>query len=156
MQNRTKSLCKIDLKMYFKVTTFVLIISITSCLAFSGGSGSGACVTMMPNHGSLPQGTVPPVSIRISQSNVPQGRTMTLAIEGIDIFVFRGFLIQARSFAENPRVLGSFHITPQMRILDCDTHPQNSVATHVNSAFKGSVDFIWEAPLDYLGMINFQ
>jgi hypothetical protein len=111
----------------------------------------------MPSHGSsLPQDTVPSVLIRLSQSNVPQGRTMTLTIEAIESFVFRGFLIQARSFGENPRVLGSFHITPQMRILNCETHPPNSVATHVSSAVKGRVDFIWEAPLDYLGMINFQ
>lgn len=139
----------------------VLLLAITLinyCNAFPAGAGTTACESMIPSHQqNVAQTSEIPVTITVSTSNVPQGQYMTLAIESvIPGFEFSGFIIQARALSTELQVVGQFSVTEGMRILNCVTLPANSVATHTSSNLKSRIEFHWQAPVDYLGIINFR
>lgn len=143
--------------MWLKVI-FVAIFSVEYALSFSTGAGTTACGTLMPSHGGiLPQQTLPPVTITRSAENVQQGQTLTLTITSNDAnFSFRGFIVQARTLANEPEVVGRFIITDGMRAVNCQTLPATSVATHTSNNDKTSVTLQWQAYTNSLGLINFQ
>lgn len=110
------------------------------------GAHPAACLTMTPLHGqNIPQNTQPPVTLSLSDQIILQGQTVTLTIEGIDGFQFRGFLVQARTLA--PAIIGTFLNTDGTRALACPTLAENTVVTHVNSQLKSSVQLVWQAPI---------
>jgi hypothetical protein len=85
---------------------------------------------------------------------------MTIAIEANEGFSFRGFMVQARTLENDPQIVGEFQFIAGTRSLVCPAFPQNSVATHTNSAEKTRVELTWRAPANLLTpgttLINFQ
>lgn len=138
---------------------FVVILCIKCTLGFSTGAGSQACLSMTPNHqGNVPQLSASPVTILLSTNNVLQGQTVSVTIQGLrNDYAFRGFMIQARaSNSADVQVVGSFRGTEGIGVVNCLTFPPNSVATHSNNELKTSITLFWDAPINFVGLLNFQ
>lgn len=139
------------------------VLGLALCLMLSEshptGAGGGACTTLLPNHqGNLTQTTPAPISIVLLNSDIQQGQLLQVTFEGHEEFLFRGFIIQARTTEAVPRVVGIFLPAEGARAMNCANAgwPENSVWTHTNREQKESFELTWEAPHDYVGIINFQ
>lgn len=146
--------------MNLKIVILCIVLKLqlsSKVTAFSSGAGSSACETLTPQHGSNePQITEAPFVFNLSTQNVGQGETMTISIEAENSFGFRGFMIQARTLTEAPEVIGQFEFIEGSRSVSCADLPPNSVATHSSSALKIKLQLTWQAPINFVGIINFQ
>ncbi|CRK94859.1 CLUMA_CG008351, isoform A [Clunio marinus] len=137
---------------------FVIILFVNYSHSFSGGAGSDSCTTLVPRHGShQPQTSSPPFLIVLSTTSIQQGQNMTITLENTtQTSSFRGFMIQARTVAATPQIIGTFFVNGLVRHVTCSDVPLGSVATHTNAKPKTKVDLTWQAPFDIYGLINFQ
>lgn len=143
--------------MKLKIVILCVVLKLHLSSAFSSGAGTSACETMTPQHGSNePQTSEAPFTFSLSSQNVGQGETMTITIESENDFGFRGFMIQARGLTEASEVVGRFEFIDGSRSVLCGDLPPNSVATHSSSALKTRLQLTWQAPTDFIGIINFQ
>ena len=71
---------------------------------------------------------------------------------------FTGFLVIAHVPSMNQMLLGRFIPQNQQKTLDCDRVGASMEATvaHSNSARRKSVTFVWEAPSDSNGTVDFR
>lgn len=142
--------------MWFKVLVFA-IVSIKCISGFIGGAGTTSCTSMMPNHGAnLPQQTPSPVTITFPVNNIWQGQNTSMTIQSVGDFTFAGFLVQVRSITGNNQVVGRFHLSAGMRSVNCAPLPPDTVVTHINNSPKVRVEFVWQAPAGFSGVIAFQ
>lgn len=120
----------------------------------------GSCAHMTPNHPggdgpALPQTSDAPITIRLSKTEVMQGQTVTLTLEGQNGFLIQGFIVQARTKAAVPEVVGRFVVTEGMRLMNCANLPEASVATHPNRDVSSSIQLTWMAPENVVGDVAF-
>lgn len=146
-----------SLDMWLQLVVFCVILRLQATWAFSSGAGTSACESITPSHPPHePQISMAPIILTLSTQNLRQGETMTLTIEAQEDFAFRGFMIQARTLAENSQVVGRFLERDNMRTVSCLTLAEESVATHINAALKTRIEFTWQAETTFIGIINFQ
>ncbi|XP_038218053.1 putative ferric-chelate reductase 1 homolog isoform X2 [Zerene cesonia] len=142
-----------------------LIILTVLCLvriSFQHGSGAppGACIDQMPRHsGILPQSSVPPYSIITSASQVKQGDSLNVTIGspfGAPVPI-GGFIVQARAIQNPEQIVGKFLTVPDpatTQIINC--RGDNDTVTHSTPEDKPPLTFVWQAPKDFLGGVEFK
>lgn len=142
--------------MWWKLLSLTFMTCFELITGFSGGAGTTACFTMMPGHlQNVPQTIPAPVTVTTVGNTFRQGQNITLTLQSVGDFTFAGFLVQVRSFTDN-QIVGRFNLAPGMRSVNCEPLPPNSVVTHVNNSPKVRVDFIWQVPEGFVGIISFQ
>jgi Reeler domain len=143
--------------MWKNLVIFCVVLRLQLTTQFPTGGGTSACETLTPSHGANePQISVAPITLTLSTQNLRQNEAMTVTIEAETGFSFLGFMIQARTLAENSQVIGRFEITEGMRTVNCVSLQQDSVATHSSSTSKTRIEFRWQAATTFVGIINFQ
>lgn len=142
--------------MWLKV--LVLTLLCVKCISgFAGGAGTTACTSMMPGHNQLlPQTTPAPISITTTTNNLRQGQNMTMTLQSLNDFTFAGFIVQVRLAPGGNQVIGRFHASAGMRSVNCSPLPPDAVVTHINNSPKVRVEFVWEAPSGFTGVVSFQ
>ena len=75
------------------------------------GAPSSQCVSMMPNHGVLPQTVASPYQVKVNKTYYMYGKNVHVSIESSTEYI-KGFLIQARSVGQNTAI-GTFSSLPQ-------------------------------------------
>ena len=75
--------------------------------------------------------------------------------------MFRGFLVIAHVPGQDQMLLGAFDVSQSgstQQTLDCDSVGANNAAAvgHNPAQDFTSVDFMWQAPSDADGMVNFR
>ncbi|XP_045507072.1 putative ferric-chelate reductase 1 homolog [Colias croceus] len=142
-----------------------IIILTVLCLVRSSsqhGSGAppGACIDQMPRHsGILPQSSVPPYAIMTSASQVRQGDSLNVTIGspfGAPLPI-GGFIVQARAIQNPEQIVGKFTSVPDQtttRIINC--RGDNDTVTHSTPEDKPPLTFVWQAPKDFLGGVEFK
>lgn len=141
--------------------TVLLVLHMDLITALPSGACEGSCFNMPPIHmisnedeSAIPQTSEVPITIRLSTKEVMQGQTVTVTLEGQNGFLFRGFLVTARTKTAVPEVVGRFVITDGMRLMNCKDLPEISVATHRNSSKLSSVQLAWLAPENFEGDVR--
>lgn len=138
--------------MLFKTLIFALCLK--SALCFYNGAPSEACITLVPNHGSIFPIDIP-VNIVLSSTTVRAGYPLPFQIVSrndsiIGDFRYRGFIMQGRLADPNMeverRVVGSFDGATGARHVDCPTLPSQSTITHNINNERTFSSFVWRAP----------
>lgn len=142
--------------MWLKVLVFALLC--IKCISgFAGGAGTDACTSMIPGHNQiLPQAIPAPISITTPTNNLRQGQNMTMTLQSLNDFAFAGFMVQVRVAPGGTQVVGRFHTSAGMRSVNCLALPHDTVVTHINNSPKVRVEFVWEAPTGFTGVVSFQ
>ncbi|XP_034826030.1 putative ferric-chelate reductase 1 homolog isoform X1 [Maniola hyperantus] len=147
-----------------KRSTKLVLITILSLVKYSQQYGSGApplaCQDQLPRHGGIQgQTSVPPYAIFTSTAQVRQGDTLNVTIGspfGAPTPI-GGFLLQARAIQETDKIVGMFTKVPSpamAQITSCQG--QNNTVTHTSPEEKPPLTFVWQAPKDFLGGIEFR
>lgn len=148
------------LEFFFKmwlISALIISLSLRCAYPLSSGAATSACENMTPSHGNnLPQLTESPVTLSVSSNVLSSNERLTFTIRGNGVFLFRGFMAQARAVTENLRILGTFIITSETaRIMACPLYP-SSMVTHSDPSQKSEIQVDWMPPLDYVGVIRIQ
>ncbi|XP_041972011.1 putative ferric-chelate reductase 1 homolog [Aricia agestis] len=144
---------------------YVVVVTALLCLArlthqYSSGAPPVACLDQIPRHSDiLPQTTVPPYGLFPSTSQVRQGDTLNVTIAGSfgAPLPIGGFILQAREIQDTEKIVGKFTSIPDVvatRIINC--RGENDTVTHANPEEKPPLTFVWQAPQDFLGGIEFR
>lgn len=144
--------------MLFKALIFTLCLKFALC--FYNGAPSAACLTLVPNHGSIFPIDLP-VNFQLSSTTVRAGYPLPFQIISrndtiIGDFQFRGFIIQARVADPNMeverRVVGTFDVATGTRFVDCPTLPPQSTLTHSINTDRTFMQIVWRAPHGMAGI----
>lgn len=144
--------------MLFKTLIFALCLK--SALCFYNGAPTAACISLIPNHGSIFPIDIP-VNIVLSSTTVRAGYPLPFQIVSrndsiIGDFMFRGFMIQARLSDPNMeverRVVGTFDLASGTRHVDCPTLPSQSTITHSINNDRTFTSLVWRAPHGIFGV----
>ncbi|XP_075142541.1 putative ferric-chelate reductase 1 [Leptodactylus fuscus] len=129
-----------------------IALLIVGCLGTALGWPSGkinaSCDNMLPVHGgNVPQSSVSPYVITVSNTTFVPGDTITVTIQsksGSD--TFKGFLLEARLIGGD-WITGSFTILDSSisQTLTCGTQA-NAAVSHTDSNLKKSISASWTAP----------
>ncbi|XP_065899957.1 putative defense protein [Dysidea avara] len=158
-----------------KVLVLAILLSVAAVhrvSSRSGGAPLDACVTLTPQHGgNLPQMTPSPHVVDLSDFNITEDEDGNLTIyytpdtmyaitlvatgEGMFSDVFRGFLLQGRTYADDT-VVGTFMAPPLgalYRLSSC-ARSDGSV-THNSGVGKEDITVYWMSPSSGTGPIYF-
>jgi len=127
---------------------------IRSSLAYNIGAPDSACSAMLPGHSHPPKTGTPPAEMTANATWVAPGRTVNLALTGVDNTQFKGFVMQARDAANPNNQVGSFIASDEAKYMTCGRGIHNSL-THRSSAAKDKVTATWLAPSDFSGEVVF-
>uniref|UniRef100_A0A8C9RE63 Reeler domain containing 1 n=1 Tax=Scleropages formosus TaxID=113540 RepID=A0A8C9RE63_SCLFO len=121
--------------------------------AFSTGAGRASCAHMKPDHIRAqpqdPRRTY--VTLHTHTRSYLPGDTVAVALRSTRDFM--GFLLQARSLADD-RVSGAFVLTPPgSRLLGCVE--DSDTVTHADKLLKRNLSFVWKAPDWPVGDVRF-
>ncbi|CAH1788105.1 unnamed protein product [Owenia fusiformis] len=122
--------------------------------SMSEGAPITACGDMFPSHGFPTQYTSPPYKITFEPPEYSPGQDIKVSLEKTTKLGFKGFLLMFRD--SDDFITGSFkkHGEDEFNSVACD-NPDDTVAiTHVSSAVKKKVSFIWKAPDDASGPVT--
>jgi hypothetical protein len=111
------------------------------------------CVTMLPEHNDLPRQPEPfPVTItRTPEGPYRPGQQVLVTLRGVNGFVFRGFLIQARAFGSTVPV-GTWAAGATARSIGCispqvETFPDGyDTGVHLRGTERNVQEMVWIAP----------
>ncbi|KAJ0059685.1 hypothetical protein NL108_009823 [Boleophthalmus pectinirostris] len=114
---------------------------------YSHGQVTESCVSMEPQHGSIPQTSVSPFRVSTEKTNYTAGQDVTVSLTATSSDVFEGFLLQARETASGAAV-GSFHSAPSgTHTLTCGGKASSALA-HSSSSGKKSIQVKWRPVSD--------
>ncbi|CAG9568695.1 unnamed protein product [Danaus chrysippus] len=140
----------------------ILLVSLLALVKLSQEYGSGApplaCLDQFPRHSDIPaQTSAPPYSI-FTSPQVRQGDTLNVTIGspfGAPTPI-GGFILQARSIQDQDKIVGKFVQVPAgiAKISSC--RGDNDTVTHTSPEDKPPLSFMWSAPTDFLGGIEFR
>lgn len=111
------------------------------------------CVTMLPEHSDRPRQPEPfPVTItRTPEGPYTPGQQILVTLRGVNGFVFKGFLIQARAFGSTVPV-GTWAPGATAQVVGC-RNPQvnsfpagNDTGAHVENTERSVQEMVWTAP----------
>ncbi|XP_022059973.1 putative ferric-chelate reductase 1 isoform X2 [Acanthochromis polyacanthus] len=142
--------------MSLKVAVFMLallcVCCVHRCVCFPNGSVAFSCGNMMPVHPPFtPSTSSPPFTVSTSAATYRPGDviTVTLAVVDNSSSQFQGFLLQARSRAQQALLwpVGKFTNinASQVTALHCK-NIQNSTVSQASGDKKNEVRLSWEAP----------
>ncbi|XP_072547801.1 putative ferric-chelate reductase 1 [Salminus brasiliensis] len=136
----------------WKMGLLLLVLVGMSCMgfssAYSNGSVSSVCVSMLPGHDNAAQTTAPLYQVRVNSTSYRPGDSIMVMLEAVDSGTgFRGFMLQARRTA-NGAAVGSFSSanTSLFRLHDCFSG-MNSTISHASDRNKTNFEATWVAPL---------
>nr|XP_032521906.1 putative ferric-chelate reductase 1 homolog isoform X2 [Danaus plexippus plexippus] len=140
----------------------LLLLSLLSLVKFSQEYGSGApplaCLDQFPRHSDIPaQTSAPPYSI-FTSPQVRQGDTLNVTIGspfGAPTPI-GGFILQARTIQDRDKIVGKFVRVPSDMAKISSCRGDNDTVTHTSPEDKPPLSFVWNAPADFLGGIEFR
>lgn len=155
--------------MEMKFPTFYLIallfLKISSLNASPGGApqNDDVCLDMLPRHQAESQPHPAPFELSVSESNIKGGERLEITIRRTASDMFKGFLLQARTYNEFDEsafeIVGEFFAiqddqSAAFNFRNCASRSHNCV-THANNSDKEIASFEWKAPYNYDGQIYF-
>lgn len=144
--------------MLLKALIFTLCLKFALC--FYNGAPTQACLTLVPNHGSIFPVDIP-VNLELSSTTVRAGYPLPFQIVSrndtiFGDFLYRGFMIQARLADPNleieRRVVGTFDLASGSRYVDCPMLPPQSTLTHSINTDRSFTGIVWRAPHSMSGI----
>ncbi|XP_063393273.1 putative ferric-chelate reductase 1 homolog isoform X1 [Cydia fagiglandana] len=137
-----------------------LMLLVQSSEQHGSGAPPGSCLDQLPRHPEIePQTSVPPYVVVTSSSQVRQGDKLSVTIgsqPGAPVPI-GGFILQARQVQNPDTIVGKFLTVPDpedTQIISC--RGENDTVTHSNPKEKPAQTFLWQAPTDFLGGIEFR
>ncbi|XP_063371982.1 putative ferric-chelate reductase 1 homolog isoform X1 [Cydia amplana] len=137
-----------------------LLLLVQSSEQHGSGAPPGSCLDQLPRHPDIePQTSVPPYVVVTSSSQVRQGDKLSVTIgsqPGAPVPI-GGFILQARQVQNPASIVGKFLTVPDpenTQIISC--RGENDTVTHSNPKDKPAQTFLWQAPTDFLGGIEFR
>ncbi|XP_039764896.1 putative ferric-chelate reductase 1 homolog isoform X1 [Pararge aegeria] len=142
----------------------LMLVALLSLVKYTHQYGSGApplaCLDQIPRHNGIQaQTSVPPYAIYTSTAQVRQGDTLNVTIGspfGAPTPI-GGFILQAREIQDTNKIVGRFTKIPDpgvAQITSC--RGQNDTVTHTSPDEKPPLNFMWQAPKDFLGGVEFR
>ncbi|KAI4466463.1 cytochrome b561/ferric reductase transmembrane [Holotrichia oblita] len=127
---------------YHRNLAIVLIVTVSTATAYSGGAPTDTCEDMTPKHPSPPQSDKTfPYKVSLNSNEIKSGEKAEITISGGD---FKGFLLEVR---DEDKPVGTFDIPDHHRYakaIGCSG--KRSAATHKNSATKKDLTLEWKPP----------
>ena len=151
-------------------------------LSWPTGAPSGACNTLIPNHGVSPQGSIEPYRIEAEQLRPGEFQVTITTVSGRSK-PFKGFIIQVyvrknrywlnrycchslhpllfvcsfQAKDESGGIIGTFSLLQETRAkhLQCGANWQDSI-THNSNSDKYDISVKWFAPQGYTDEVHFE
>ncbi|XP_076439541.1 ferric-chelate reductase 1-like isoform X2 [Babylonia areolata] len=146
--------------MKFVLAAALLVALNTGAHAFSGGPPPSSCLTLFPLHGVERQTSPAPYRLVLSSATYSPGQNLTGRVEATEAGrQFKGFQVTVhryRSSGNHEEFVGTFtdtntSLTQTMQCLDAP----RSMVTHKDASPKSMVTFVWTAPNQNLGNLQF-
>lgn len=120
------------------------------------------CKGMPPIHKDTvaTQSLIAPYTISVARDHIQSGDTISVHLQGNDVAVdkFRGFLVQGKNVT-NATPIGQFVVRDDdidVKTIDCvAAGSKNTVFQKRMRVDKEYVDFVWQAPDDFVGQVVF-
>lgn len=121
----------------------------------SNGVSNVACQNMTPIHGSSEsQLSISRIQVVPHAFRVKRGQQIKVTLRNVSPeFIFRGFLIQARTTHTN-EIVGNFIASGAVKVMVCGN--SFSTASHSSPSAKATELLLWKAPANFVGSVRFQ